>query len=358
MFNITNELESFFDSNEMEQFKSMKNSEETHIEHPIMYLLKEKREACWNTELAFKLTSTYDNRYYSKIKESIAKEQNYSSINGYLGEIRCYGYLLKCFDENIIVKPIRTKKVKTPDFEVTNTLNNQKVYIEVHTKQCNKDESKRLFEYRKNLNIKEKKYDVTSLAPFGRSKDHINIDVIQKLAQIKEEKHQIPENSIGILWIDLQSEDIGNMLGIYQAAPLWYNENYGMFSGVLWYALYGKKKLPIFNSSQFNLAYEGMENFQTMGHDGLFLQRQDFSAVIVSNSKYTLFFENPFSKDKIPMWFIEKIINVHRLDYTYSKIPFPIHDIKKEIEDTYMKIESLSKIPNISFDYKLKGERK
>jgi hypothetical protein len=128
-----------------------------------------------------------------------------------------------------------------------------------------------------------------------------------------------------------------------------------MFSGVLWYALYGKIGLPIFNSSQFDLNYKGMENFETMKHDGLFLQRCDFSAVIVSNSEYTLFFENPFSKNKIPMWFIEKIINVHKFNYIYSKIPFPMYDIKKEIEDTYIKIENLSKIPNVSFDYKLKG---
>lgn len=331
----------------------MENNEGTHIKHPVTYLLQENAEVCRNTTSAFTIISNYDNEYYSKIKDRIVKEQNYSNINGYLGELRCYGYLLQCFDKTISVKPVSTKNVQTPDFVVTNTLNNEKVYVEVNTKQCNVEESKKLAKHREDWLKKEKKkpvdIDISVLAPFGVSKDHANIDAIQKLAQIKQKKQQIPESSTGILWIDLQSEGMDRILGIHQAAPLWYIGSYGMFSGILWYALYGKKELPIFNSSQFHVAYKGMENFETMRHDGLFLQRQDFSAVIVSGSKYTLFFENPFSKNKIPMWFIEKIINVRNFDYISSKIPFPTYDIKREIEDTYIKIENLSKIPNRSF---------
>ena len=361
------ELEEYFDTNKIEKFKKMKDIEGKHIKHPILYLIENStQESKYNTQKAFFLLNDKDNNYFESKKKKIENEKNFSNINGYLGEMRCYGCLLDVFTDNILVNPIKTKKDnQTADFEVVNKKNEEKVYIEVNTKQCNGNESKRFKNSRddiqkkikekqqNNKNIRKPKVDIyfSCIAPFGVGKNCIetNINVIQKIAQIKKEKNQIPKGEKGILWLDFQSEGIQGLLNLNQVQPLWYNKNYGMFSGLIWYALYGKKKLPIFSSTQFNDAYKGLRKSYRMEHYGLLFQRKDISAAIISSDKYALYFENPFCKEKIPIWFLEGILNIPQFYYEYSIMPFPDYNVKKEIKNRYKRIKDLSKITNMNF---------
>lgn len=367
ILNHYSEIKKYFDGNKIEQFKKINNSEGKHIKHPILYLIEDStKELNYNTEKAFAVLNNKDNNYFKSMKKKIENEKNFSNINGYLGEMRCYGSLLDAFTNNTLVSPIKTKKDnQTADFEVVNEKNQEKVYIEVNTKQCNDNESKRFKKNRDDIQkkIKENQQDnkniskpkvaiyTSCIAPFGAGKNCIetNINVIQKIAQTKQGKNQIPKGEKGILWLDFQSEGIQGLLNLNQVQPLWYNKNYGMFSGLIWYALYGKKKLPIFSSTQFHDAYKGLGKLYKMEHDGLFLQRKDISAAIISSDKYTLYFENPFCKEKIPIWFLEGILNIPRFYYEYSIISFPTYNVKKEIKNRYKRIKDLSKIPNRSF---------
>lgn len=359
------EWSKYFTIEEVKKFELMKNKEGKHIKHPIVHLINnENVDVSFNTKLSFDIINNCDDGYLARMKAKIMEEQNFSNINGFLGEIRCYGYLLDSFnDNNITVKPIpTTKNNQTSDFEVINEENNEKVYIEVNTKQSNDKESKDLYKFHKNFdkslkNERQNKMDnkpkvcmsITSFAPFGRSKDKSRIDAIQKIAQTKQNKNQIPKGSIGILWMDFQSEGISKMIDLDESKPLHYIRNFGMFSGVLWHALYGKKDLPIFNSSQFHWAYKGLENFDRMQHEGLFIQRHDIAGVVFSEGRYTLMLENPFAEKQIPMWFLENIINTPKFNYEHSKIQFPRYNMQQEIENEYKRIIDLSKIPNRSF---------
>lgn len=360
-------FEKYFNVEKIEEFKNINNIEGKHIKHPILYLMQNpKMNVTYNTKFSFDYLNSINSDYLNKMIKKIEKEKNFSNINGLLGEIRTYAYLLDSFmNSNITINSVNTKKnIQTSDFEVINEKNKEKVYVEVNTKQCNDDESKKLQKYREDLEKKlceetlnrtnnKPKINIStvSFAPFGRGKgkNDVNMKVIQKIAQTKQSKNQIPKKECGILWMDFQSEDINGVLDLKQSEPLWYIKNYGMFSGLIWYALYGKKNLPIFNSNQFDDAYKGYEKLHIMEHPGLFIQRKDISAVIISEGKYTLFFENPYSNKKIPMWFLKKIINVRNFNYEHSKIPFPRYSVKKRVKNDYIKIQKLSKMPNISF---------
>ena len=359
--NIFNKL---FTLEDIEEIKNTKNSKSLHIIQPILYLFdKNNRNENYNTNFSLNSIFLSDNQYYlNNKKKEIMEESDFTNINGKLGEIRCYGYLLSSFmNTNINTTPIKVSNNQTADFQISNPQTNETIYIEVNTKQCNDKESEKYKIYKDNLNqninqhttiVKNRKIsiDLFSFAPFGRTKDHTNIDVIQKISQIKQSKYQIPENEYGILWLDFQSQDIAGLISLEHAEPLWYNRNFGMFSGVLWYALYGKKYLPIFISSQFDLNYKGYEKFYKMKHDGLFMQRKDISAVIIAEETYSLYFENPFCEKRIPLWFLEKIINIPHFKYEHSRILFPKYDIKQEVNNNYKKIEKLSQYPNRTFD--------
>lgn len=364
--NCHSELEKYFDTNTIEQFKKMKDSDGKHIKHPITYLIEDATpELKYNTTRAFLVLNNKDNNYFERMKKKIEKGNDFSNINADLGEMRCYGSLLDVFTNNILIRPIKPQKHQTADFELVNEKNEEKVYIEVHAKQCNDIESKNFKKSRddiqkkikenqqNNKNIVKPKVDIyiSKIAPFGEGKSCIetNINVIQKMAQIKKGKNQIPKGEKGILWLDLQSEGIQGLLNLNQVQPVWYNKNYGMFSGLIWYALYGKKKLPIFSSTQINDDNKVYGKSYKMEHDGLFLQRKEVSAAIISSDKYALYFENPFCKEKIPIWFLERILNIPRFYYEYSIIPFPAYNVKKEIKSRYKKIKKLSKIFNINF---------
>lgn len=235
-----------------------------------------------------------------------------------------------------------------PDFKVHNNEGEESVYIEVNTKQCNPKESIKIKTFREE-NFKNSsehiKIRYTSYAPFGRTKNHVNIDAIRKIAQIKEDNYQIPREEIGVLWIDLQSEGINNIIDIKNASPLHYNKLYGMSSGVLWYSMYGKKGMSVFLSDLINSSNINIKEHKRLEFDGLLVQRKnDISAVVISADDYTVFFENPFCEKRIPFWFLENIINMPRFNYEFSKIRFPDYDLKRDIEESYERIYKLSQI--------------
>lgn len=356
-------LRKFFSIRKIKKFELMKDSYGRHIVHPILYLIKHsKSKATFNTKRTFDIINTYDTNYLRKMKKKIEgkmkMKQDFTSINGFLGEIRCYGYLLDCFIDNYInISPVPTNKNSpTPDFEILNKINNEKIYIEVNTKQCNDDKSKKLvnFLYNSNKNLCKTKTDspthtrITYLAPFGCYNNDVNINVIRTISAIKQGSKQFSNSPPCILWIDFQSESIDGLIDLNQAEPLWYKKNYGMFSGVIWYGLYGKEGLPIFNSNQFDSTYNGPQSCDIMMDNGLFIKNNQITATIISESRYTLLFENPFSNKQLPIWLLEKIINLPNFNYEHSRIQFPRYDIKQEIEKIYSKIENLAKIPSRS----------
>ena len=111
ILNHYSEIKKYFDGNKIEQFKKINNSEGKHIKHPILYLIEDStKELNYNTEKAFAVLNNKDNNYFKSMKKKIENEKNFSNINGYLGEMRCYGSLLDAFTNNTLVSPIKTVK--------------------------------------------------------------------------------------------------------------------------------------------------------------------------------------------------------------------------------------------------------
>lgn len=111
------EIKEIFEDN-IEKFQNMQDYAGKHIIHPIIYLCNNKEKTVYyNTQKAF-VNLKYNNiQFFNRSKRNIEKENDFNNINGILGEVRCYGYLLECFQNisniEVNVIPQKSKRFKT-----------------------------------------------------------------------------------------------------------------------------------------------------------------------------------------------------------------------------------------------------
>lgn len=310
----------------------------------------------------FYIIKEKDSSFFDYIKDTLAtggtkkaNKVNYANILGALGEMRCYGYILDAIEkynsrynnENIQVSHIKTKRdSKTPDFALF--CNGERVDIEVYTMNPSDDywESKRIAAETQKKAFEAEKARWKASDPVKRSRNIISIcesesspyskkdklgrtvpvtveEQISKLTNIKKGNLQADENSPFIIWIDLQDDNFWgdeettfnpDAVQIFKGI-----EQIDFLSSAIWYAMYGKKGMRIFQFSSNQKDYDKrQEETKTMKHDGKFFDHENncnsVSAIITSTPNYTFMLENLNASKPLPEWFFPLFRNVHNCD--------------------------------------------
>lgn len=242
--------------------------------------------------------------------------------NGIIGELLVYGYLAEVFRHS---ERVPRAKTKTPDFKVSGNQNkafSTSVSIEVHSKGWSSFMQTKL-ENAETVVVKKLKNGVTSslksteLRPFStREVSHHTEDGISKLAQIGSKSCQIPANDAGIIWMNLDQDDLNLSIQPGDCFPAYSLGSKSLESGIIWNALYGMK-------NQF--IYEGFPRRRpkVMQHDGLFAQNPGLSAVVVSFYRHVVLFENNSLQNPLPSWFREQVLNLRGFSWQSSWMIYP-----------------------------------
>lgn len=335
-------LEEYFDgyisSEEIEKCKSAPNGND----NPIIYLFTKEVVSSdnsfgytkQNVLSSYNIVKAHDYDWLKKNKSKLLDGNNVNNAMAVIGELCCYGYLLSSFGANNI-EAIKPENKSTPDFEVRND-NGEKVYVEVNTIQMNGDEqeSLRKFHSKRELpthtGISIRQHCVT---PFGRKNAScVAENVIHKLCQIKGEEKQFKEEITSVLWVDVQEQHV-NMLSkrSLSSCPILTSREM-IYSNELWYAFYGEKGLPIFEN--YTPFWGATRKTPIMQHDGRFHKNTEskIDAVVFCFPNSTIIYENPYSKKKLPKWFIRNMFNVRWFNYQGSKLDFPSHSLIEQLK--------------------------
>ena len=143
---MTNELKLLLDDAEIECITNTTLKDRCH---PVKRLLDPRDEVerdfqvIANTERALRHLKQHHTQWLMNLKPRLLNIDDYSTSSGALGEIRAFGYILEA---GISVKPISRNGA---DFLVED--NQEKVLIEVHSKQLHDKESESLEKLYKDL---------------------------------------------------------------------------------------------------------------------------------------------------------------------------------------------------------------
>ncbi|MEG4072217.1 hypothetical protein QUA30_05945 [Microcoleus sp. Pol14C2] len=346
-------------TDQLKQFLELSESEIEKIEnttikdrcHPVKRLLYPKdrgerdSQVIVNTERSFRHLKQHHTQWLRNLKPRLLNIDDYSTSSGALGEIRALGAILEA---GISVEPIRRNGA---DFLVED--NQEKVLIEVHSKQFYDEESESLEKFYNDLRNEMTKSDrKTGLVigehktvPFGKPKkdENVTANAIRKLCAIKKREHQMSTDYTSILWLDFQDEVWELLDTVDRVLPVrtW---NRAFYSGEFWYAFYGWKDAPIFE--QFSLDTL-LNPVVKMGHAGRFINSTEptkLDAVIISFSRNTVILENPFSKKAIKPSLWKKLISLPWFNFEYSYTNWPAMNLIQTIELEQEKLIKLSSI--------------
>lgn len=292
----------------------------------------------------------HDKQFLLSLKNRLLDSKSYDGPESSLGEIRTYGILYDLFGDN--VKPRQPSPNKpTSDFEVS--LKDKKIIVEVNSPQPDvtlNNEGKLKWEkelFKEALDLPNGKtfsIRVTSKAPFGRENcQNLYENVIHKLTQIKQGDKQSEQDYYSILWVDLFDANISiiSETGIFKK-PLLVKEIEGdtiVSTNVLWYSIYGKKGLPIYDSKT---AYDGTTAI--MLHDGKFVYSSSskWDMVIFASPLNTVVYQNPYSSKQPSIKLIKKIRNLARFNRKMSRISVSKEHLKNIIRKDYKFIQKIN----------------
>lgn len=184
--------------------------------------------------------------WFSRKIEYLKSEKMDENCSSVLGEIRA---LENCYSV-WYDKLLPSKKDEGPDFLAEDGLS---WIIEVNTPSEAADAKSEI----ENANSENSliKFSVQEVCPFGTppnnqkrkdKNDNVQGEAVSKIAQIKQGEHQFNRDKINVLYVDLL-DPIFLPLNVMdeQYSPL-ISENNGFFtSGAIWWAMYGKKRDPI-----------------------------------------------------------------------------------------------------------------
>ena len=301
------------------------------------------------TTEAISMIKSEDIKFISSLKGRLLDRISYDGPESSLGEIRTYSSLLKIFGDNVKLR-VPKKNQPTSDFEVC--LKKRKIIIEVNSPQPDvtliqtgklkwvKEVSNEVY---KLNDRKALKCNVTSRAPFGRERcKNLYENAIHKLTQIKQGDKQSESNSYSILWVDLFDEylSIISNTGTF-SKPLLVKMNAGdeiVSTNILWYSIYGKKSLPIYDSKP---VYD--RTTAIMAHNGKFAidNFSKWDMVIYTSPLNTVVYQNPFSSKKPPLYLINKIKKLSRFNKKMSRYSISNKHLKRVLRKDYKFIEKV-----------------
>lgn len=320
--------------------------------HPVKRLLYPRDrverdfQVIANTERALRHLRQHhpQSQWLEDLKPRLLNIDDYSTSSGALGEIRALGYILEA---GISVKPISGNGA---DFWVED--NQEKILIEVHSKQLHRQQSESLEKFYNDLRNEITKSDRKTgwvigehnTVPFGKPQKHENVaeNAISKLSAIKPTEHQMSTNSTSILWLDFQDEVWDLLDTVDRVLPIrtW---NGAFYSGELWYAFYGWKDAPIFEEFRFDLPSFLCQQVK-MRHEGRFRNSTKLDAVIISFSRNTLILENPFSEKAIKPSLWKKLVFLPWFNFEYSYTNWPVADLIHRLDLDKQKLIALSNV--------------
>lgn len=298
----------FFSDEEIDSLKDIRFRERHY--HPLYGVIKtfeETRnhahkasfEVAYNTNNALKYIKMHAPELIKQYSGDLLNIENFENASSALAEIRAFGFLGLAN-----LNPIRHEKggenIRTPDFRFDS--NGNKVLTEVHARISDEKDYVELSETEEitpdGYSIKTQ---ITSVAPFGqpdpaKPNDGFTTNFISKICAAKGKEGQLKEETINILWLDLQDEitfgfscEEDSFLPFYTHA---FPNNYPL-TGACWHAFYGKKGDDII---EFHDGF-GFEK-QKMGHDGRFYLNSKVNFAIIFIPERIVVYENPDSKRK------------------------------------------------------------
>lgn len=338
-------LSQILNNGEIERIQRSSKKDRTH---PVKYLLNysmdmndiDRRDAYYNTEYSFIQVLQNYRDWIIKGKNKLIDVDDYTTVSGFLGEVRALGYLIGA---GYTARPVKEAESNTPEFVIDGE-SNQQIEVEVHSKQYSLVESIALEEFNKRDDNPPNRSGVVFkehvITPFGKPNSGENIaeNFISKIASRKEDEKQLSKDKTSILWLDFQDEYWQWFSLRNQILPI--ETSQGMYySGPMWYAFYGVKGLPIFENYLIEPSPD--KGFVIMRHKGRFRDASKVDACILSLHQDTVIFENPNSNNPLPEWFYEKINRLKRFNFSYSWINWPEKRLGERIDNEIQRIKVL-----------------
>ena len=348
---MTDELKLLLDDAEIE---CITNTTVKDRCHPVKRLLYPRNEVerdsqvIENTERALRHLKQHHTQWLMNLKPRLLNIDDYSTSSGALGEIRAFGSILQA---GISVKPISRNGA---DFLVED--NQEKVLIEVHSKQWYQPQSEALEKFNKDFRNEITKSDRKpglvirehKIVPFGEPQEGENVteNVISKLCAIKKSEHQMSTDYTSIIWLDFQDELWELLDTVDRVLPV-RTLNKAFYSGEFWYAFYGWEDAPIFQDFSLDMPNDVEKKMRHPGRFRNSTKPTKLDAVIISFPRNTVILENPFSKKAIKPSLWKKLTFLPWFNFEYSYTNWPAMNLIQRIELEEEKLKKLIELSSI-----------
>jgi hypothetical protein len=292
--------------------------------HPVAYLLQHSSTPeTDNTARALQWIRQNDASWLTGDRNKrLLDTTDFSNAASVLAELRAYGYLgIAGFNP----VPVPTASTRTPDFLVRSRRGDP-LEVEVHAKHLSPSATAAMAEGVRRR--EELRHDLreggigtveTEVRPFGdavKPGDTNITNAISKVASIKAGDHQFHQGMPGLYWLDFQDVHNWNMALTADAALPVLSFREELWSGSVWYGLYGQKGLPVFEGFNPRLHPGGVF---AMAHDGRFLQTGRVAAVLVSLPSATIMLEHPQADIPLPAPF-----RMHFIELPHARVELSI----------------------------------
>lgn len=291
--------------------------------HPVAALaLREgNRQVAVNTERAARHIVDRGESWLRSLRKRLLQVDDFTAASSALGEIRAHGSLLETWCSVSPTPTVEGSGVR-PEFEVD--AGDGKVIIEVHSRQLDEDQVRRLADHETHLKIQhaakvdearsanvampvitfgEIEVFPTGAPMAGKVGDSVLTNTISRVASIKLNEKQVDPSKPFVLWLDLQDPEVwGLPLADELFRPLYTMASEGsVSSGPFWFALYGRAGDPLLESCGYS--YRSTQ----MLHPGRFFQTikshsgpTRLSGVVYSLPRATILMENPEAAHPLP----------------------------------------------------------
>jgi cation transport regulator ChaC len=309
----------------VDQISTLRDARTVIAAHPLVSVALHPGEGQYpsqtssNTTQALEIVLNHLPAFAKGLKARLVDTSDWTNAESALAEIRACGALLEAgYNVKIGAK---TQQGSRPEFEAIR--GGTRTIVEVWGRNLALEDQAVIENDLRNPSSHKHgsvsiSTGVTVVAPFGvpnKPGDTVTLNVINRVASIKRDEHQVEPNTPFVVWVDLQS--VGTLAGFdneSQFLPI-ENDRGELSSGGYWYGLYGRKADVIFQrgSASAHMGHEG-RYFQTMKHGA----STRVSAFIFSTPKHTIIMENPKASNPLPDAFRNGLLQLPRFDIGLS----------------------------------------
>lgn len=307
----------------------------THKQQPLARLLDPHNNnkfgsvaqvlANTNRAIGF-INQRYDMEKWLCKKLKVACGTDFADASGALAEIRALGMLLEAgFNPRCVPEGDEP----TPDFELIDEGINFNVTatIEVTCRQMDGNEATKLAKFNNNAPSQPDNNVciIHTLGPPSKNKhEHTTMNVVHRIASLKQGDKQIYPNTPHILWVDFQDED---MFGIEnQIVPVEVDstvDHEGNFhSGGIWLGFFGHNGDEVLYNARCDEEFTSQMS-TPMNFKGRFQQEPLLSLAVLSFPRLTILFENPNPQTAIQSTWWPKAFKLPWISFAQSYVSWP-----------------------------------